>query len=48
MEIKRPLAYRARPKNLADVVGQDHILGKNGVITKMIVWSPRCWENNNS
>ncbi|AIO19178.1 Replication-associated recombination protein A [Candidatus Izimaplasma bacterium HR1] len=36
MEIKRPLAYRARPKNLNEVVGQDHILGKNGVIKRMI------------
>lgn len=36
MEIKRPLAYRARPKNLNEVVGQDHILGTNGVIKRMI------------
>ena len=36
MEQKRPLAYRARPKKLEQIVGQDHILGKHGVITKMI------------
>ena len=36
MEIKRPLAYRARPKKLSEVVGQEHILGKNGVISRMI------------
>lgn len=36
MEILRPLAYRARPKNLDEVVGQEHILGKNGVIKRMI------------
>ena len=36
MEIKRPLAYRARPKKLSEVVGQEHILGKNGVIKRMI------------
>lgn len=36
MEIKRPLAYRARPKKLNEIVGQDHILGQNGVIKRMI------------
>jgi len=36
MEIKRPLAFRARPKNLNEIVGQEHIIGKNGVIKKMI------------
>ena len=36
MEIKRPLAYRVRPKKLDDIVGQDHLLGKNGVIKKML------------
>lgn len=36
MEIKRPLAYRARPKKLDEIVGQEHILGKNGVIKRMI------------
>jgi len=36
MEIKRPLAYRARPKVLDEVVGQNHLLGKNGVIKRMV------------
>ena len=36
MEIKRPLAYRARPKILDDIVRQIHIVGKNGVVRRMI------------
>ncbi len=44
-----PLADRLRPKRLADVVGQDHLLGPNGPITRMleagrvtstILWGP--------
>ena len=31
-----PLAYRIRPKDFNDIIGQDHLVGKNGVITKMI------------
>ncbi|MCD6482385.1 MAG: replication-associated recombination protein A [Candidatus Izimaplasma sp.] len=34
--MKRPLAYRARPKNIDDIVGQSHIVGKNGVVRRMI------------
>ncbi len=33
---KQPLAYRARPAKLADLVGQKHLIGKDGVITKML------------
>ncbi len=33
---KRPLAYRIRPKRLEDIVGQEHLVGKDGVIRKMI------------
>jgi len=33
----RPLADRLRPKTLAEVVGQDHIIGANGPIGRMIV-----------
>ena len=33
---KRPLAYRIRPKTLDDIIGQDHLVGSNGVIRKMI------------
>ena len=32
----RPLADRLRPEKLADVVGQDHLLGPDGVVTRMI------------
>lgn len=33
----RPLADRLRPARLADVVGQDHLVGPDGVITRMLV-----------
>ncbi len=45
----RPLADRLRPIRLADVVGQDHLVGPEGVLTKMlasgripsiILWGP--------
>src|SRR5215475_1372392 len=32
----RPLADRLRPQNLTDVVGQDHILGPDGALTRML------------
>lgn len=32
----KPLAYRIRPKEFSDIVGQDHLVGPKGVITKMI------------
>ncbi|MCJ8310502.1 MAG: replication-associated recombination protein A [Hyphomicrobiales bacterium] len=32
----RPLADRLRPYVLDDVVGQDHLLGENGVLTRML------------
>jgi putative ATPase len=32
----RPLADRLRPQKLSDVVGQDHITGPEGVLTRMI------------
>ncbi|MGB0719511.1 MAG: AAA family ATPase, partial [Bdellovibrionales bacterium] len=32
----RPLADRLRPKTLTEVVGQDHIIGENGSLSKMI------------
>ena len=31
-----PLACRVRPKTFDDIVGQDHLVGKNGVIRKML------------
>ena len=33
----RPLADRMRPTTLTEVVGQDHLLGENGVLTRMLV-----------
>ncbi|MDK9697092.1 MAG: replication-associated recombination protein A [Siculibacillus sp.] len=32
----RPLADRLRPKTLAEVVGQDHLVGPEGTITRML------------
>lgn len=32
----KPLAYLMRPKQFSDIVGQDHLVGSNGIITKMI------------
>ncbi len=45
----RPLADKLRPKSLSDVVGQDHLVGEDGVLTRMlkagrvgniILWGP--------
>ncbi len=47
--VKRPLADRLRPKNLEEVVGQDHLVGadapigrmlKSGKVTSFILWGP--------
>lgn len=47
--LKRPLADRLRPQDLDEVVGQDHLLGKDGPIrqmvesgalSSMILWGP--------
>ena len=32
----KPLAYRIRPKEFNDIIGQDHLVGSKGVITKMV------------
>lgn len=32
----KPLAYRIRPKEFKDIVGQDHLVGEKGIITKML------------
>lgn len=32
----QPLAYRIRPKNFNEVIGQDHLVGPNGIITNML------------
>jgi putative ATPase len=48
-EAPRPLADRLRPKTLAEVVGQDHLVGPDGTLThmlrsgrlqSMILWGP--------
>ncbi|RRO22575.1 replication-associated recombination protein A [Flavobacteriaceae bacterium 14752] len=31
-----PLAERLRPKTLSDYIGQDHLVGKNGLISKIV------------
>ena len=31
-----PLAYKLRPTNFKDIVGQDHLVGEKGIITKMV------------
>ena len=36
MQSNKPLAERLRPKTLEDFVGQDHLVGKNGVIRQFI------------
>ncbi|HSP26144.1 MAG TPA: AAA family ATPase, partial [Saliniramus sp.] len=36
MEIARPLADRLRPQKLADVVGQDHLVGPDGALTRLL------------
>ena len=32
----KPLAFRIRPKSFSDIIGQDHLVGPRGVITKML------------
>ena len=32
----QPLAERLRPKTLDDYIGQEHLIGKNAVLRKMI------------
>jgi putative ATPase len=32
----RPLAERLRPKSLSEVAGQDHLLGPNGALTRLV------------
>ncbi|XMB66398.1 replication-associated recombination protein A [Mycoplasmatota bacterium zrk1] len=32
----KPLAYKIRPTTFNEVIGQDHLVGKNGIIYKMI------------
>ncbi|MDD3383056.1 MAG: replication-associated recombination protein A [Bacilli bacterium] len=32
-----PLAVKIRPKKINDIVGQEHIIGENGILNKMII-----------
>lgn len=34
--MQQPLAYRMRPKNIAEVVGQEHLIGDNQIINRMV------------
>lgn len=34
--IMEPLAYKLRPKTFDDVIGQEHLVGKNGVVRMMV------------
>lgn len=49
MDLSQPLAYRMRPKNLEEYVGQTHILGKDKILyrtikadrlSSIILWGP--------
>jgi len=40
--MKQPLAYRVRPTSLDDVLGQQHILGKDKFITNMLSKNTIC------
>lgn len=50
-----PLAYRMRPKTLDEIYGQEHIVGKDKLLyrlikadklTSIIFWGPpRLWKN---
>src|SRR5437660_11339743 len=35
-EAPHPLADRLRPRSLAEVAGQDHLLGPNGALTRLL------------
>lgn len=48
-DVARPLADKLRPAKLAEVVGQDHLLGSEGALTRMmaagapgslVLWGP--------
>ena len=49
MDISQPLAYRVRPKNLDEFIGQEHIVGKDKLLyrtikadrlSSLILWGP--------
>ncbi len=49
MDLNQPLAYRVRPRNLDEFIGQEHILGKDKILyrtikadrlSSLILWGP--------
>ena len=38
MSVNEPLASRMRPRNLNEFVGQDHLIGENKILKKMILF----------
>ena len=49
VDLSKPLAFRMRPKNLDEYVGQEHILGKDKILyrtikadrlSSIILWGP--------
>ena len=49
MDLNKPLAYRMRPKNLSEFVGQEHIIGQDKLLyrtiqadrlSSIILWGP--------
>ena len=36
MDLSQPLAYRVRPKNLDEFIGQEHIVGKDKLLYRTI------------
>ena len=34
--MKEPLAFRLRPRRLQDIIGQQHLVGKDGLITRLV------------
>lgn len=38
----QPLAFKLRPSTFEDIIGQDHLVGKNGIICKMLNKNQLC------
>ena len=49
------LADKIRPKKLEDIIGQEHLIGKDKILTNLVankklfsmIWKTRNWENFN-
>lgn len=56
--MKKPLAFRLRPKTLDEVIGQRHLIGEGCVLRKCVeanqlfsmifFWTSRYWKNDTS